>query len=222
MPESFIGRSERLVRPSLGVERTGSATDHSHRERRHEREHPPQDHEQPERRDAKPPNPLRRRLYDLLFEEIDDIDALSPNQKTRIKDNIRANLTAPPARHAASHPTQRPAVPYPPHSPRPARLLPWAEPPTVIPASDEDDESLARDLLADPRLEVDPDGIVGLAVPEHPHQTADEALENARLAREMRECLALHTERARKVGVYLHLLLSLHPDPRPHVVVMDV
>lgn len=218
MPESSIGRSERLVRPSVGVERAGSATDHSHRDRRHEREHPPQDHEPSERRDPKPPNPLRRRLYDLLFEEIDDIDALSPNQKTRIKDNIRANLTTPPA---PPPPAPRPAPPYA-HSPRGPRLLPRAESPTVIPTTDEEDESLARDLLADPRLEVDHDGIVGLAVPEAPHQSADEALENARLARQVRECLALHTERARKVGVYLHLLLSLHPDPRPHVVVMDV
>lgn len=222
MTDSFIGRSERLVRPTLGVDRAGSATDHPHRDRRHDREHPPQD-QHPDRRDAKPPNPLRRRLYDLLFEEIDDIEALSPGQKTRIKDNLRTNLSAAAQAHAQA----RQIASHPPHPAAPrARLerhpLPGALPPAIPPASDEEDESLAQALLADPALEVDHDGIVGLAVADGSHLTPDEVLENARLTRQMHDCLALHTERARKVAVYLHLLLGIHPDPRPHVMVVDV
>lgn len=219
MTDSFIGRSERLVRPTPGVDRAGSATDHPHRDRRHDREHPPQD-EHPDRRGHKPPNPLRRRLYDLLFDEIDDIDSLSAGQKTRIKDNLRANLTAAAqaqvqAHQTASHPAApRPRVPCAP--------LAGAVPPAPPPAGDEEDESLARALLADPALEVDHAGIVGLAVDGGPHLTPDEVLENARLTRQMHDCLALHTERARKVAVYLHLLLGIHPDPRPHVMVVDV
>lgn len=221
MTDSFIGRSERLVRPTLGVDRAGSATDHPHRDRRHDREHPAHDH--PERRDSKPPNPLRRRLYDLLFDEIDDIDTLSAGQKTRIKDNLRANLTTAAQAQAQAHQI----VPHPPHpaAPRPRLArhpLPGAAPPVTPPASDEDDESLAQALLADPALEVDHAGIVGLAVAGGPHLTPDEVLENARLTHQMHDCLALHTERARKVAVYLHLLLGIHPDPRPHVMVVDV
>jgi len=219
MPDSFINRSERLVRPALGVGRAGSATDHPHRDRRHDREHPSQQEHghSSERRDARPPNPLRRRLYDLLFEEIDDIEALSPGQKTRIKDNIRANLTARPRST-----THHPPAPYAAEEPQasPHHPLPGKAPPPLPPASDEEDESLAQTILADPDLKVDHDGILGLTtVSDGPHLHPDEVLENARLSRQMRECLALHTERARKVAVYLHLLLGLHPDPRPHVVV---
>ena len=118
-------------------------------------------------------------------------------------------------------------MPPPPHPAAPRRRLshhplPGTGLPPIPPVSDEEDESLAQALLADPALEVDHDGIVGLAVADGPHLTAAEVLENARLTRQMHDCLALHTERARKVAVYLHLLLGIHPDPRPHVMVVDV
>jgi len=194
MADAQIGRPDFPLRPTGVVERTGSATD---RQPRRQQQH---QHREPERRDPQPPNPKRRRIYDMLFEEIDQIDALDEGQRTRIKDNIRSHLTAAP-RHEAPHGRRAYATGY-------AQTPPELPPP-------------AQPIIADPSAvePIDHDQIVQVAAPVHPHLPPDEAQENARLARQLRECLALHTERARKVAVYLHLLLRLDHSLRPHLVV---
>ncbi|HYH23325.1 MAG TPA: hypothetical protein VD995_32320 [Azospirillum sp.] len=195
MADAQIGRPDYPIRPTGVVERTGSATDRQQRRQ--------QQHREPERRDQEPPNPKRRRIYDMLFEEIDQIDALDERQRTRIKDNIRSHLTGAP-RHDAPHGRRPYATGYaqpPPAQPEPP---PPAEPIVATPDAVEP---------------IDPDHLVEVAAPVHPHLPPEEAQENARLARQLRECLALHTERARKVAVYLQLLLRLDQSLRPHLVV---
>lgn len=179
-----IGPPEFSVRTTAGVERAGSATDRNHR-RNPRREQ--QDREQ-ERRDQSPPNPQRRRLYDLLFDEVDQFDGLDERQRTRLKDSLRSHLSRrAPAPSAAAPPLQQ------------------------------DEEALAEALLKDPAapIPVDPEHIVQAVTAAAPQQDA----ETARMTEQLRDCLSRNTDRARKVAVYLHLLLTLEGAFRPHMVV---
>lgn len=179
-----IGPPEFSVRTTAGVERTGSATDRNHR-RNPRREQ--QDREQ-ERRDQSPPNPQRRRLYDLLFDEVDQFDGLDDRQRDRLKDSLRNHLS----RSTPAKPSAAPPVPH-------------------------DEEALAEALLKDPSapIPVDPEHIVQAVTAAAPEQDA----ETARMAEQLRDCLSRNTDRARKVAVYLHLLLTLEGAFRPHMVV---
>ncbi|AWU93799.1 hypothetical protein [Azospirillum ramasamyi] len=179
-----IGPPEFSIRTTAGVERSGSATDrNSRRNARQER----RDREQ-ERRDHNPSNRQRRRLYDLLFDEVDQFDGLDERQRTRLKDNLR--------NHLARRPPPASAPPPPVH---------------------DDQEVLAEALLKDPAapLPVDPENIVQAVTAAVPELDA----ETVRLAEQLRDCLTRNTERARKVSVYLHLLLTLEGAYRPHMVV---
>ena len=179
-----IGPPEFSVRTTAGVERSGSATDRNSRRNPRQERH---DREQ-ERRDHNPPNPQRRRLYDLLFDEVDQFDGLDERQRARLKDNLRSHLSqrAPP----------HPAAPPPAHH---------------------DEEALAESLLKDPAapIPVDPEHIVEAVTAAAPELDA----ETAQLAEQLRDCLTRNTDRARKVAVYLHLLLTLEGAFRPHMVV---
>lgn len=179
-----IGPPEFSVRTTAGVERSGNATDRNSRRNPRQERH---DREQ-ERRDHNPPNPQRRRLYDLLFDEVDQFDGLDERQRTRLKDNLRSHLSsrAPP-------------------------------PPATPPPVHHDEEALAEALLKDPAatVPVDPEHIVQAAIAAAPEQDP----ETARLAEQLRDCLTRNTDRARKVAVYLHLLLTLEGAFRPHMVV---
>jgi hypothetical protein len=196
MSEGSIGPVDRYVRPTNTVERSGSATD-----RRPRREQQDQK-EAADRRRKEPPNPRRRRVYEMLFDEIDQIDSLSEQQRARVKDNIRSHVVAAPP-------------PPPPEDPTPA--------PAEAPPPEHDEEHAAEQLLADPHaaVPVDHDQIVGVAAPVHPHQTLSEAEENRLLAEQLRVCLAQHTERARKLAVYLHMLLRMSGTLRPNMM-LDV
>ncbi|WP_298376850.1 hypothetical protein [Azospirillum sp.] len=181
MAGSGLGQSEFSVRTSAGVERTGTATDRNYK-------HNPRQ----ERRDRQPPNPQRRRIYDLLFDEIDQFDTLNDHQRDRLKANLREHLTA--------------------NAPPPA-----AQPPPP----DQDEEALADKLLKDPaaKVPVDEDRIVKAATAPLPGFTPEQVAGNAILAIQLRDCLARHTDRARKVAVYLHLLLTIDGALRPHTIV---
>ncbi len=176
MANNALGQSEFTVRTAGAVERSGNATE------RHYQRNPRQ-----ERRDRHPPNPQRRRIYDLLFDEVDRLDELDEQQRTRLKANLRDHLTA--------------------NAPPPA-----AQPPPP----DRDEEALANRVLEDPtaRIPIDTDHIVKAA-------TAPDTADNAVLAKQLRDCLARNTDRARKVAVYLHLLLTIDGALRPHTI-MDV
>lgn len=178
-----IGPPEFSVRTTAGVERSGSATDRNGRRNPRQERH---DREQ-ERRDHNPPNPQRRRLYDLLFDEVDQFDGLDERQRARLKDNLRSHLS-----RRATLPTAQTPVHH-------------------------DGEALAEALLKDTAapIPVDHEHIVEAVTAAAPEQ--DE--ETARLAEQLRDCLARNTDRARKVAVYLHLLLTLEGAFRPHMVV---
>lgn len=181
MSDGSIGRTEPLIRSAVAVERTGSATDRQHRRPT-----------QQDRRDREDPGRKRRRLYDLLFDEIDEIEALEPAQRARIKHNLRTHLAA------RAEPT---------HS--------------AAPPPEQDEEHIAKGLIDDPAaaVPVDHDHIVHMAAPTHHHLTPEEVAENAMLARQLRDCLSRRTQTARRVAVYLHLLLTLKGAMRPHTVV---
>lgn len=169
MAGGFDG-SEFSIRSAGAVERTGSATDRQ-----------AQGNPRRERRDRNPPNPQRRRLYDLLFEEVERFDALDERQRARLKANLRDHLAK-----------------------RPATVPPVVEtPPDAVPA----------DAPA-----IDTERIVEAALGSGP-VTPEEDAENALLARQLRDCLERHTDEARKVAVYLHLLLEVDGAQRPHTVV---
>lgn len=184
MSGSNVGPPEFSVRSTAGIERSGTATDQSYKR------NPRQD-----RRDRNPPNPRRRRVYDLLFDEIDQFDSLDEAQRTRLKANLRQHLTT--------------------HAPPPA-----AQPPPPVP----DEEALADALLKNPDAPppLDPERIVAAATTLPPSGVSPEQVaESAILAIQLRACLARHTDRARKVAVYLHLLLTIDGALRPHTI-MDV
>lgn len=201
MGEGPVGSSNRVVRPTGVVERAGSVTDRSPRREQQNQK------EAAERRRKEPPNPRRRRVYDLLFEEIDQIGNLSEQQRTRAKENIRNHVLATPV---LDEPLPSVAPP-----PLPAEDLPSPE---------HDDERVAERLLADPHAEVpvDHEHIVSVAAPVHPHLAITDAEENRILAEQLRLCLAQHTARARKLAVYLHVLLNMNRgDVRP-TLVLDI
>lgn len=179
-----VGPPEFSVRTTTGVERTGSATDR--KQRRNPRQE--QQEREQERRDHAPPNPQRRRLYDLLFDEVDQLDGLDDRQRSRLKDSLRSHLS----RRAPAQPAAAPSVPH-------------------------DEEALAEALLKDPAapIPVDPEHIVQAVTAAAPEQD----VETARMAEQLRDCLSRNTDRARKVAVYLHLLLTLEGAFRPHMVV---
>ena len=202
MGDGSIGRSDRLIRPARAVDRSGSATE------RQPRREPQDQKEAYDRRRKEPPNPRRRRVYELLFDEVDRIDNLTEGQRARIKDNIRSHVAAAP-----------PAGPLPAQS-SPAAPLPAQPEPH---AGQDEAHADAEQLLADAQAEVpvDHDHIVRVAAPVHPHLPLSEAEENRLLAEQLRVCLAQHTERARKLAVYLHVLLRLHDPMRP-TLVLDI
>lgn len=181
-----LGRSEFTVRTAGAVERTGSPTEQ--RKQRNPRQ---------ERRDRHPPNPKRRHIYDLLFDEIDRIDSLDDRLRERLKTNLRNQLTNRAVAARTEARTQRPAAPVP------------------------DGEALAEKLLREPDpIPLDHDDIVQLAAPTAQAKVpVHEALENAILAAQLRDCLSRNTETARRVAVYLHLLLSIDGMLRPHTIV---
>lgn len=194
MGDGPIGRADPyVVRPAKVVERAGSATD-----RRPRREQQDQK-DASDRRRKEPPNPRRRRVYEMLFDEVDQIDGLSERQRTRVKENLRSHVAA---------------APPPPAQPPPAEASP---PPAEASPPETDEEHVAEQLLADPQstVSVDHDHIVQMAAPVHPHLPMSEAEENRILAEELRVCLAQHTERARKLAVYLHMLLRMSGTLRP-------
>lgn len=184
MASGGFGQSEFSVHPTTGVEHPGSATD------RHHQRNPRQ-----ERRERNPLPPQRRRIYDLLFDEIDRFDSLDDRQRARLKANLRDHLTI--------------------HAP------PLSGPPPP----DQDEEALAATMLNDPasQVPVDHDRIVQAATSPSgpaPGITPEDAT-TAALAQQLRDCLARHTDRARKIAVYLHLLLTVDGALRPHII-LDV
>lgn len=195
MSEGAIGRSGPLLRAPGAVERSGGATD---RDRRQPRQQARQEKEEPkpqDRRSADPANRRRRRLFDLLFEEIEQIPDLDVRQKERLRKNLRSRIA------------QRDALPHPPDALRTPPLPPAAVPP---PSDDPADH---------PDVPIDPDRIAAEVAPVDDGLPAEELEENAVLAAQLRDCLTRRTDTARKVAVYLHLLLSVDGALRPHVVI---
>lgn len=183
------------VRRAGVVERTGTATDQKRERGREERGG-----------DRK-----RRQLTDLLFDEIDNVEALQLAQKERLKRNIRAHLAMRARASAEESAEDRDAL--------------SREDATAAGAASDDtgppDATAPRDHGPGPGPDEEPDTehIIGMAAPQHPELPEEELEQNAILAEQLRECLTNGGEVARKIAVYLHLLLSIDGALAPHVVV---
>lgn len=196
MTEQRIDNRPPTVRPAGAVQRAGTATDR--RPRRQEAE---------DRRKGGDGARKRRHLYDLLFDEIDQVPELEATQRERLKRNIRAHLAL-----RARDQTPLPAVPRP--------------PPDEEPTVEKDVVRAAENTAAHPdggvapeAREDDHDHLIGVAAPQSPELPPDELAQNAILAQQLRECLGRNSEAARKVAIYLKLLLSIDGALSPHVVI---
>jgi len=191
MAERMIGRSEPLITAPGTVNRMGSATD---RQRRRDNDQKSPDRDaQSERREEDPVGKHRRRLFDMLFYEIDRTPDIGERQKKRLKNNLRAHIT------------------------RQATVNVFAEPPPSV----DDIQSLlnaSTDPEDYPELQVEEEAIVDAAVPDKA-DTAAEVADNLRLAEQFRACLAINTDTARRVALYLKLLVRLSGAMTPHYTV---
>lgn len=191
MDDRSIGRSEPLIRAPGSIDRSGSATD---REKRRSA----QDHQQPRRDDLKDRraqdavNQWRRRLLDLLFVEVEGIANIEPPQKERLKRNLRAHVFGRGPPDDGRQPTLEDIQ-------------------AVLTASENPDDH--------PDLSVDPESLAAAALPPESSRTSDDAQDNVALAQQFRRCMEVNTDAARKVALYLHLLLRLRGVFDPHVVV---
>lgn len=193
MTEQRIDSRSPAVRPTLGVQRAGTATDR--RPRRQEAE---------DRRKGENSGRKRRHLYDLLFDEIDQVPELEEAQRERLKRNIRAHLAL-----RARDQTPLPTMVVEPRPPPDEETAEEAALAAVPPPSPHISES----------AEEDHDRLIGVAAPLSPDLPPDELAQNAVLAQQLRECLARNSETARKVAIYLKLLLSIDGALSPHVVI---
>lgn len=190
--ESTVGRSDPLIRAAGNSDRLGSATDRQ--KRRQQPEHHKDRDEPKDRRAQDAVNQRRRALFDLLFEEIEQAPDMGARQRARLRENLRAHLTG----RAPPHPEDEP-----PATPEEIRR--------ILDSSDDPDDH--------PDLDVDPDRIVAVAAPQHETLPPEDVSENAILAKQFRRCLEIHTTTARRVALYLKLLLRLGGALKPHIVV---
>lgn len=202
MTEQRIDSRPPTVRPAGAVQRVGTATDR--RPRRQEAE---------DRRKGGDGARKRRHLYDLLFDEIDQVPELEAGQRERLKRNIRAHLAL-----RARDQTPLPAIPRPP----PDEAATAGE---QAAHSADAHSADAHEGFAAPEPEEDEadrligDHLIGVAAPQSPELPPEELAQNAMLAQQLRECLGRNSEAARKVAVYLKLLLSIDGALSPHVVI---
>ncbi|HRQ80832.1 MAG TPA: hypothetical protein PKZ97_06915 [Azospirillaceae bacterium] len=134
---------------------------------------------------------------------------LEATQRERLKRNIRAHLAL-----RARDQTPLPTIPRPP--PDDAALAVEDEggyhPADAHAAPHEGGVALETE-------EGDHDHLIGVAAPQSPELQPEELAQNAILARQLRECLGRNSEAARKVAIYLKLLLSIDGALSPHVVI---
>lgn len=193
MSEQRIDFHPPTVRAAVGVQKTGTATDR--RPRREEGKDKRRENETPRK---------RRHLYDLLFDEIDQVQELQVDQRERLKRNIRAHL-ALRARDQTPLPTVMPEEPRP-ETAETADTAAARQTATEEARAPPPDDEEARRLL-------------DIAAPRHPGLPPDELELNAQLAAQLLDCLTRNTDTARKVATYLRILLSIDGALAPHLVI---
>jgi hypothetical protein len=179
MTEQLIGSRSTGLRSAGAVQRTGTATDR--RPRRQDAE---------DKRKEADGAKKRRRLYDLLFEEIDQVPELEAHQRERLKRNIRAHMAL-----RARDQTPLPTV--------------------MRDGPQEEKQATPQKHEPEPEHET----LINIAAPVSPDLPPEEIDQNIRLAAQLRDCLTRNTEAARKVAIYLKILLSIDHALDPHVVI---
>ncbi len=149
--------------------------------------------DQPQQRSNQERNRRRRQLFDILMQEVEAIPELEPKAKERLRVNLR-ELAREQDR------------------PTPARRpLPPAAPP-VVAAPPAEEHHPEAPPAADPHADHVVAALVPVFDPSEPVEGEAlplDAEENARVAEQLRRCLSLHTERARKISSYIQALLAL-------------
>jgi hypothetical protein len=186
MTEQLIGSRSTGLRGAGAVQRTGTATDR--RPRRQDAE---------DKRKEGEASKKRRRLYDLLFEEIDHVPELEAHQRERLKRNIRAHIAL-----RARDQTPLPTV---------VHGKPQEEKPQ------ETKQSTPQKY--EPEQEPEHETLINIAAPISPDLSPEEIDQNTQLAAQLRYCLTQNTETARKVAIYLKILLTIDHALDPHVVI---
>jgi len=159
-------------------------------DRRKRREQPRQDErrdEHPERRSDDPATRRWRRLLDLLFDEIDKAPGVQAEHRRALRDNLRDHVVARARAERLPEPTED-------------------EIRAVLDASEDPDDH--------PELKVDIERVVEAAAPG---RSPGGAPADAVLAEQFRRCLEVNTSTARKVALYLTLLMRLSGALKPHI-----
>lgn len=182
MTEQLIGSRSTGLRGAGAVQRTGTATDR--RPRRQDAE---------DKRKEADGAKKRRRLYDLLFEEIDQVPELEAHQRERLKRNIRAHMAL----------RARDQTPL----------------PTVMRDEPQEENRQEEKQAAPQKHEPEHETLINIAAPVSLDLPPEEIDQNIRLAAQLRDCLTRNTEAARKVAIYLKILLTIDHALDPHVVI---
>lgn len=167
--------------------------------------------DQPSKRSSQEKNRRRRQLFDILMQEVEAIPELEAPAKARLRDNLREL-----ARYTDQPIPPRPAAPTPPTQAPPQAPLVTADPHRHAGSqpdshtgghaeghagSDDHHAEHVVAVLARPPLASGPEPL--------PPEAAEESL---RLAEQLRRCLSVHTDRARKISSYIQALLALTED----------
>lgn len=188
MADRDIGRSEPLIPPAGKIDKAGTAPDR--RKRRDQPRH--QDERRDEHRERRADDPATkkwRRLFDLLFDEIDRVPGVRDEQRRVLRDNLRAHVVARAGAERLREPTEE-------------------EVRALLEASDNPDDHLD--------LRVDLDRVLDAAVPGR-DGAAKRSDADDDLALQFRRCLEVNTSTARKVALYLTLLMRLSDALKPHI-----
>lgn len=163
--------------------------------------------DQPSKRSSQEKNRRRRQLFDILMQEVEAIPELEAPAKARLRDNLRElarytdqpipprqatpqapNPAADPHRHAGGQPDGHAGGQAGGHADGHA-------------GGDDHHAEHVVAVLARPPLAAGPEPL--------PPEAAEESL---RLAEQLRRCLSVHTDRARKISSYIQALLALTED----------
>jgi len=159
-------------------------------DRRKQRDQPRREERREEHRERRSDDPATkrwRRLLDLLFDEIDKAPGVRDEHRLKLRENLRDHVVA---RAKAGH------LPEPTED----------EIRAVLDASEDPDDH--------PELMVDIERVVDAAASG---RSTGDAPTDADLAIQFRRCLEVNTSTARKVALYLTLLLRLSGALKPHI-----
>lgn len=150
--------------------------------------------EEQQKRSGQDPNRRRRRMFDALMEEVEALPGLEKDQRQTIRDNLREFV-----RKEVSKPQEE-----------------RQHPPQHDAHHDDHIEHLVKAVTPEPPAQ----GTLFDFGPDIPPVVAPETQKSKQLADQMRRCLKLRTDTAKKISSYIHALLAVNHEQ--HLVEIDV